>query len=283
MDDARGVGLGKLGVAPLAAGVVARPHFPPLRRARLRAVGSRGPGVVARGLGARSGDGGRRGGHRALPAARALAGRGDRHRLCRAPPRAGQPPGSARRLCPRALAAQSLAAAARGRRDARQARRARLGQGRPGVPPVLHHAIHTRLHARAAALVERAAALDDFARERGAFHAGVQRGGCHGARAPGVLPDAGGALEVGGARSVRGRPGAGGLRARLCHRAEASDERYQKRRLRTVTEKLPLDALPAASLAVQLTVVVPTGNTLPEAGAQVTLGIVVKLSVADTV
>jgi hypothetical protein len=36
----------------------------------------------------------------------------------------------------------------------------------------------------------------------------------------------------------------------------------------TVTAKLHCAVLPEASVAVQLTVVVPTGNTLPEAGTQ---------------
>src|SRR5436305_8237986 len=40
----------------------------------------------------------------------------------------------------------------------------------------------------------------------------------------------------------------------------------------TVMEKLPLDELPAASDAVQLTAVVPTGNVLPDAGAHATVG-----------
>jgi hypothetical protein len=42
----------------------------------------------------------------------------------------------------------------------------------------------------------------------------------------------------------------------------------------TVTWKVPgALVLPALSLAVQLTVVVPTGKVLPEAGAQVTVGL----------
>ena len=38
----------------------------------------------------------------------------------------------------------------------------------------------------------------------------------------------------------------------------------------TVTVKVELAVLPAASVAVQVTVVVPTGKTLPEAGTQMT-------------
>jgi hypothetical protein len=40
----------------------------------------------------------------------------------------------------------------------------------------------------------------------------------------------------------------------------------------TVTEKLPLAEFECASVAVQVTVVVPTGNVLPEAGLQ--LGVI---------
>src|SRR5215471_18423047 len=50
----------------------------------------------------------------------------------------------------------------------------------------------------------------------------------------------------------------------------------------TVTVKLVLDWLLAASLAVQLTVVEPSGNVLPEAGEQFTVGLGSTLSVAVT-
>ena len=55
-------------------------------------------------------------------------------------PRARHAPGAARRLCARPAGAQRHAAAARRGRDDVPAGRARLGQGRPVVPPVLHHA-----------------------------------------------------------------------------------------------------------------------------------------------
>src|SRR5579884_747327 len=42
---------------------------------------------------------------------------------------------------------------------------------------------------------------------------------------------------------------------------------------RTVTMKLPVAVLPAASVAEQLTAVVPKGKVLPEAGEQVTVGL----------
>jgi len=48
----------------------------------------------------------------------------------------------------------------------------------------------------------------------------------------------------------------------------------------TVTVKLPLDVLPAASVAVQLTVVGPAENVLPDAGEQETTGLAVTASVA---
>ena len=41
---------------------------------------------------------------------------------------------------------------------------------------------------------------------------------------------------------------------------------------RTVTGKLPLLEFPAASVAVQDTVVVPRGNTVPDAGLQTKAG-----------
>lgn len=41
----------------------------------------------------------------------------------------------------------------------------------------------------------------------------------------------------------------------------------------TVTLKVALAELPAASVAEQLTTVVPIGNALPEAGVQVTVGL----------
>ena len=42
----------------------------------------------------------------------------------------------------------------------------------------------------------------------------------------------------------------------------------------------PLELFPLASAAVQLTVVVPTGNTLPDGGVQPTVGLASKSSVA---
>ena len=48
----------------------------------------------------------------------------------------------------------------------------------------------------------------------------------------------------------------------------------------TTTLNVPLDVLPCASRAVQVTVVVPTANTAPEAGSQVTAGFGSSLSVA---
>ncbi len=51
----------------------------------------------------------------------------------------------------------------------------------------------------------------------------------------------------------------------------------------TVTVKLPVDTLPAASVAVQLTVVSPGTNTLPEVGSEATVGAGSRLSVAATV
>ena len=134
-------------------------------------------------------------------------GRRHRDRLRRAPSRAGEPSRAARGVRPRPPAAQPLAAGARGHRGPDQARRDRLGQGRPGVPPVLHHAVHPRLDARAAALVERAAARDDLARERRAVHAGGERDGRHAISRAAWLPDAGDALEVGD-RAFRSRKAA---------------------------------------------------------------------------
>ena len=49
-----------------------------------------------------------------------------------------------------------------------------------------------------------------------------------------------------------------------------------------MTRKLPLEVLPAASLAVQFTVVMPIENRLPEAGEQLTTGEGSTLSVAVT-
>lgn len=51
----------------------------------------------------------------------------------------------------------------------------------------------------------------------------------------------------------------------------------------TVTVKLQLDELPLASVAVQVTVVVPTGNVLPEAGEQLTDGLGSQMSEAVAV
>ena len=50
----------------------------------------------------------------------------------------------------------------------------------------------------------------------------------------------------------------------------------------TVTSKLHVLSLPTASVAVQFTVVVPTGKTLPEAGTQTTVGASSQSSVATT-
>src|SRR5204863_273687 len=50
--------------------------------------------------------------------------------------------------------------------------------------------------------------------------------------------------------------------------------------LLTVTVKVVVDVLPAASLAVQVTVVVPIANRLPEAGTQVTVSVPSTASVA---
>jgi hypothetical protein len=51
----------------------------------------------------------------------------------------------------------------------------------------------------------------------------------------------------------------------------------------TVTVKLPKVGLPAPSLAVQLTVVVPREKVLPDCGVQVIVGVAVTRSVAVTV
>ena len=48
----------------------------------------------------------------------------------------------------------------------------------------------------------------------------------------------------------------------------------------TVTLNEQVSALPEASVAIQVTVVVPTGNTEPEAGLQV-IEVAEQLSVAD--
>src|SRR5512134_18355 len=50
----------------------------------------------------------------------------------------------------------------------------------------------------------------------------------------------------------------------------------------TVTSKLQLVVLPERSVAVQVTVVVPTGNRLPEAGVQTTTGASSQSSAAST-
>ena len=50
----------------------------------------------------------------------------------------------------------------------------------------------------------------------------------------------------------------------------------------TITVKLPVAILPVASVAVQFTVLVPTGNVLPEGGVQFTVGSGSSSSVADT-
>ena len=94
---------------------------------------------------------------------------------------------------------------ARRGRDHVPAGRARLGQGRPVVPPVLHHPVHPRRHARAAPLVQRAGADLDLAADRGPLHARVQRHRRHGAAAAGALPDAGAAQPARRARAVRRR------------------------------------------------------------------------------
>src|SRR5829696_2320975 len=49
---------------------------------------------------------------------------------------------------------------------------------------------------------------------------------------------------------------------------------------RTVTSKPPCASLPAVSVAVQVTVVLPKGKVLPEGGVQVTSGLVGSRSVA---
>ena len=51
----------------------------------------------------------------------------------------------------------------------------------------------------------------------------------------------------------------------------------------TVTVKLPIVELPAASIAVQFTVVVPIVKVAPDRGKQDTLGVAPELSVAVTV
>ena len=50
----------------------------------------------------------------------------------------------------------------------------------------------------------------------------------------------------------------------------------------TVTENEPEPVLPCASVAVQLTVVVPTGNVLPDGGEHETLGLGSTVSEAET-
>jgi hypothetical protein len=52
---------------------------------------------------------------------------------------------------------------------------------------------------------------------------------------------------------------------------------------KTVTSNWQLALLPQASVAVQVTVVVPTGNVLPEGGLQTTVGAGPQLSVAVVV
>ena len=51
----------------------------------------------------------------------------------------------------------------------------------------------------------------------------------------------------------------------------------------TVTVKVVVASFPALSVAVQVTVVAPRGNTVPEAGEQATLGLGSTLSVATGV
>ena len=50
----------------------------------------------------------------------------------------------------------------------------------------------------------------------------------------------------------------------------------------TVTLKPALALLPAPSVAVQVTVLVPSGNVLPDAGSQVGVMLPLTMSVAET-
>ena len=85
-------------------------------------------------------------------------------------------PDPARRLRARAPALSDGAAAAReGPRSMIKLAEIGWGQRRPGVPPVLHEPVHSRRHARAAPLVQRARARLDVAAQRGAHHARVPR------------------------------------------------------------------------------------------------------------
>ena len=52
---------------------------------------------------------------------------------------------------------------------------------------------------------------------------------------------------------------------------------------RTVTSRFPFASFPAASLAVQATVVVPSGNVAPDAGAHCSCGAGSRTSVAASV
>ena len=135
--------------------------------------------AVVRGVGDRSRRRRRRAaGVERFPLLGTLAGRVDRDRLRGAPSRA--------RHAPRAAwAATRAAARARGMTrssqleeadDDAQAGRARLGPGEPGVPPVLHVAVHSR-----AASLEQHQWFNELERistspaQRGALHARVRR------------------------------------------------------------------------------------------------------------
>ena len=180
-----------------------------------RTLGPRRRRPLVRSVGARPRDGRRRAGARAVPAPRHLAGLRGRDHLRRAPSRA--------RLSARALRRATRRASSRGRArreeldevtagDAQHP--AWLGTRQPRVPHLLRGEIPPRRHARADALVQRAAARHHDARDR--LAAALDRGDDrrHRARPAGASADARAARDRRRRRGVQS-----GAQARVAHPA----------------------------------------------------------------
>ena len=164
--------------------------------------------AVVRGLGARPRDGRRR--RAASSAFRCSASR--RARRSRSPTRCAIRSASAHLILHGGYARGRLKrgatpAAARRGGDDDQARRARLGPGEPGVPPVLHDAVHSRRHARAAPAGSTSSSASRRRRANAArFMRVFNEIDVDGAAAAGRVPDARAARDARRARAVRGRP-----------------------------------------------------------------------------
>ncbi len=237
------------GVEPLVVAVVAAPHPDPLRRPRLRPVGSGCRGFLARPLRRRSRGGGRQLPDRPLRPVRRHDRRDDGTRLCGAPPRAGVASRDHRRAGGRPHGAGS-ARAGRGGWARAQGDRDRLAQRQPRVPSVLHVAVHSRLDGRAGPLAQRAVAPRLDSRDLHQTAAPVPSRRSAGDRGENPLPNARLPLARGRAHPVRtgARPcGADSGRALRGARKPQSLGRRYRARLGAVRRRAgQLPARPAA-------------------------------------